>query len=244
MRILLLLRWTLMGAALAAPLLWPDNTIAGLIVTGWEFRTGIIDSQGGQVSSAGTSQLQNPFTGQFTANLPPSHTSAAHQASWNATSVSLILDTALHAETLQGNVTTFGHLNVTPEVDSILSFHSVFQYSIPTQPARASSAFTILGTNPSVVIYNNSQVRTNFVGPPSGTLVANDDIFLAAGQSWRIQWSFGMIHFDPSIPGAASDSTGHLAFQIHPAVPEPATLSLLLLAAAAMRRPRRRLRGC
>ncbi len=133
---------------------------------------------------------------------------------------------------------TFGHLNVIPSVDSILTLDGSYIYNMPTQPARAAFAISVSKTNPSQSLYSNSQTRTNFAGPPSGTLLVNDQILLPAGQSWRIQWGFAIDHFDDAIPGAASDATGHLAFQIHP-VPEPATLSLLLLATLTTRRPSR-----
>lgn len=235
MRLLLLLHWTLMGAALAAPLFWPVNTIAGLLVTEWNLRTSVFDSPAVVQDVDGTNTVQNPLQDQFNASIPPSMVSATYQISWDINSLFFALDTTLHAESLNGNVNSFGFMRVTPEVDSVLIFDGSYFYNMPTQPARASMSFTVSRTNPTQTIFSSSQVRTNFIGPPSGTLLLNDSVFLSAGETWRIGWSFGLIHFDPPIPGAASNGTGHLAFQIHP-VPDPSALAPLAFAALLLRR--------
>lgn len=227
-----------MSATLAAPFVQKTSSKADISISAWNLRARVFDSPSVVQHVVGTTQVQNPFADQFDASIPPSSASGNYQVSWSESSVFFLLDTTLHAESLQGAVSTFGHINVTPEVDSILSINGSLQYNMPTQSAASALNFTVSKTNPNQTLFNSSQTRTNFIGPPSGTILLNDSILLPARQSWRIGWGLAIDHFGNAIPGAASDATGHLAFQIHP-VPEPAALAPAAVAAMLLIRKRR-----
>jgi hypothetical protein len=225
--------------ALIALGLSADIAHGNLVVSAWDLYV-FVNPNEGNSNGAGFGQVQNPFVGTATASIPPTVVSAEFQASWVADSFLFSLDTTQHAETFQGSVTTAGFIHLTPMVDSILTINASMDYDLPQQPARAALAISVGWFDPAQILYGNSQVQTNFLGPASGTFVVDSDqVFLPGGQPWRLQWGFHLDHFDPPIPGAASDAGGMLTFTIQP-VPEPATALGVLAAAVFLRRRRHR----
>src|SRR5262245_40488303 len=154
-----------------------------LVVPEWTLGVQVYDSQDSTQDFSVLSQVQNDFVGLQSATIPPSTSMASYEAAWTGDFFSFAMGITQHVEFLFGDSNAFGHINVVPMVDSILTLDASYAYDLPASPgAAASLSVLVFRPDPLQVLFNQVGSQSNISGPASGTLMAHSDgITLIAG---------------------------------------------------------------
>ncbi|KKK80640.1 hypothetical protein LCGC14_2821460, partial [marine sediment metagenome] len=222
---------------------------ADVVISQWHLLTGVQDfGDPSEQDGAWFDSVENPFDAEHAVALPPppeppymaSH--VAYDFWWEGNSASFDVDIdhqfEVHIEDSRSSFAT-GWLYLTTTVDLTLTADAFYTYAFP--PAASSYShmkFRVADVDNGENLFSQTEFGgTIWLEPPSATLALATTLTLPAGREYFIQYRFGLDTFDNSAPGEWTTAFGSVSWTLRP-VPEPATISLLALAAAPLLRPR------
>lgn len=213
---------------------------ADYIVSEWSLLSHVYDSSTGDQDYHRFSTVQNPFQDSHSAALGISTVETAYDFAWSelAGTGSFNIQVALQVEDTLGFVSSDGPIHFDTTEDLSFTINIAYTYDLPGGALLAGFSALVLDVDTHEYFFAVSEQDHNFDGQPaSGTFTAQGSAFLPAGRSYVLDYMMHVTSYANS--GILGTGSGYIDFQI---TPEPATLSLLVLAAAPLLLPRRRRR--
>lgn len=182
--------------------------------------------------------VSNPHQGTYFASMGNSTAFSSINAAWDADGFFDFLIEGVYAD--QGSTSGFSRssssIYLVPAVDSLLTIDAEFNYALGSGDRRSTLSVGVYHVGVGSVFSSIQRGLPIGGDPPIGTLTLNDTILLEAG----VHYDFGGLMEISSFSGSPtnlSHADGHLRLSIAP-IPEPATLTLLLIVAPALRKRR------
>lgn len=219
----------------------PSRVVGGLLVSEWLLEAAVYESTavGDPLEGVFFKTVQNPFNASHTAMRNGSYSATSYDLGWIGDSASFDITANHYVQQLEGFTLSGGRILLTPAVDSIISAQGTWGYAWPNAAeAQIYLSLLVADAETSDEILYGADYGGNFdLGPPHGTLNAQDSGLLLAGRLYEVHYSTTIDFFTPTPPGTYGEASGEVHIEIN-AVPEPAVLAFLLPAALALRRRR------
>lgn len=223
---------------------------ASLIPTSWHLETGVrqtaADGFTEQVFQFNTA-VETPFFNlSHTAALGPSFSTAQYAFNIGQTIADYVVNVQHRCVNHQNgafpanpNCSSFGRIRLIPSVDVLLTADMNFSYFLPSDPVSVGIGFNVALLEPSQSLLQTGDFdSTDLSGPHGGTLALNGlSVVLPAGRLASVQYTLRTTYHNGSAFGllATGDGIVHLTMT---ALPEPAALGSLVLAALLFRKRR------
>lgn len=207
-------------------------------VTQWDLGTGVLASfpHGAGVSSQ---TVMNPFIANHVAIDGNSSATTTYSFAWNASVGDFLVQVAHRAADVDPSIlrsASDGRIYVTANTDLLFTIDGNYSYSLPVDPMLTIFNMGISDIQPphdSPIGFGNSYDTVNGA-PASGSFPISGQAILPAGHTWSISYIMEVFALG-GLSGQIAQGDGYLHFTLQEAIPEPATLLPLALAAVLVR---------
>lgn len=200
-----------------------------LTVDSWVLGVSI---QSSNTTSTGSATVSNPYIATHHRTLGNDWVTANYDFSWAEQGRFLVNSSlAATATSLQSTLSGIsGRIKITPSEDILVTYHAVFDVTLPADPMTAQLNAGILDVSTGEQIMDITESHSTLFGTGFRHLEDSGEVVVPANRTWDFTYSFDIYPHWWSA-GNQGSGTGYIEFLI---IPEPATLGLLLVAGYAL----------
>ncbi|MFQ5502454.1 MAG: PEP-CTERM sorting domain-containing protein [Phycisphaerae bacterium] len=190
--------------------------------------------------SQGSFTVENPFLASQFASVGVSTAATNYDIAWSESSGAFLIDGAHQTEDVSSSTLfsrSSGGIIMSASQDLTINLDASYTYSAPSVGFFVRLSISIINLDQSEIVFDdNVDGGPHVLGPPNGTLVIQGDALLPAGSTYTISYQMRLQSFAGG-SNAIATGDGHVNMLIE-TVPEPSTLSLLVIGLLVTRRRR------